>query len=135
MPVKAEGKKLEGYQLLIWAFLLINGPLLILNQFINSWMEFIGVFFNLLIAPFAWVVIVWELTRNIFPSWIENNVDVDQFAMYFAPIVGPVVAYASYPTFLYLHSNGLEQSYDFSNFYSGFTEFMLTNSPFFERTS
>lgn len=134
--MKAEGKKLEGYQLLIWAFLLINGPLLILNQFINSWMEFIGVFFNLLIAPFAWVVIVWELTRNIVPSWIENSVvDVDQFAMYFALIVGPVVAYASYPTFLYLHSNGLEQSYDFSNFYGGFTEFMLTNSPFFERTS
>ena len=99
----------DDYSFTIWTFLFINGPWLILNQIVNGalelsvyWIEFIGVFYNFLIAPFAWFIIIWRVAYSIMPNWIKDH---GVAAMWVAFLHTPVIVYATSPVMLFLHSH------------------------------
>ncbi len=131
---------------MILAFMIINGPLawLCLNfshQLGKAGVAIAipGILFNALLSPFVWVIIVWELTRKIVPNWASQRFDPGVFAMFFALSTGPLLAYATYPTLIYLHYRGVElyvlaggseSLFDFSTWYGDFLEFLLHNSPY-----
>ena len=116
--------------LLIWSFLLINGPWLLFNQVINGfleleifWIEGVGTLYNMMLSPFALFVIVWRIVYVMLPDSI--NFDRGVAAMYVAFVNGPVIIYATYPTLLYMHGHRDDHApFDVPMYYRGLIEYL-----------